>query len=238
MKIRSCMLFCYDFPHKKTQDFIFRLLTEKYEIKYVIAAPWQKLTISPSRFRIAPVHTGLIHPRIICKTFNIKYSVCEHDSANTSTLLKKNPVDIAIISGARILKATTINAAQNKILNIHPGLLPEVRGLDTLLWSIHNTVPIGITSHLVSATIDSGHLIHREKLSLRPDDTIIDISLRLLEKQSDILSLSLKKLKKGTLSQLKNLDLQKTPYHTKMTDTMEEKIIKKFPLWLQKFSTV
>lgn len=236
MKIKKLMLFGYHFPHKKTQDFLFRLLVEGYQIEYVLAAPWQKLNLSPANIRIAPENVGLIHPQKICQRFGINYLVFEHNSQEAIDYLQKHQVDLGIISGARILSKAVIKAAKNKILNIHPGLLPEVRGLDTLLWSIHKNRPLGISAHLLGARIDSGRLIYKEKLRLKKDDTVIDASLRLLEKQTDILVKSLQVLAKKRLDQLKNLNLQNNPYYSKMSRQMEGKTIKKFSSWLKNHS--
>ena len=230
------MLFCYDFPHKKTQDFIFRLQVENFNIKYVIAAPWKKLIIPPSTIKISPEHVGLIHPKIICKKFNIKYIVSNHNSLKTINFLEKNPVDLYIVSGARILAKKVIESARSKILNIHPGLLPEVRGLDTVLWSIYYNVPLGITAHFIGKKIDSGLLIYKEKLSLKLSDSIFDISLRLLEQQTEVLIRSLRILKRSNIRELQNLDLKKTLYNTKMPALLEKKTIGKFAFWLKKFA--
>lgn len=230
------MLFCYDFPHKKTQDFIFRLWVEDYKINYVIAAPWQKLNLSTSAIRIAPENVGLIHPRILCKAFSIPYIISEHNSQTAIRHLKEHPVDLYIISGARILSNPVIKTTKGQIVNIHPGLLPEARGLDTLLWSIYKDLPLGITAHFVGKKIDSGLLIYKEKLCLKKDDIIVDVSLRLLEKQPEILIKTLKILKKKTILDLENLDLQKGQYHTKMSQVLEKEALKRFPDWLKKYS--
>jgi methionyl-tRNA formyltransferase len=238
MKIKDVMLFAYDFPHKKTQDFIFRLIIEGYNIKYVIASPWKKLDIPKPAIRLSPANEGLLHPKDICKRFNIKYYVHDHNSSQSISHLAANPVNLCIISGSRILSNKIITAAQNKIINVHPGLLPQVRGLDTLLWSIYYNVPIGITSHFISGNIDKGLLIYREPLKLRKDDTLIDVSLRLLEKQADILSISLNKLKINSFAPLAKLDNVNSGYNKKMSKEMEESIVKKFPAWLKKIRSM
>ncbi len=233
MKIKTLMLFAYDFPHKKTQDFIIRLLTEGYNIKYIVAAPWKALPIGPSSIRITPRQFGLIHPRLLCKRFKINYIVGAHNSRYTITYLKKNPVDLCIIAGARIISEKTVEATNNKILNVHPGLLPQVRGLDTLMWSINYNIPIGISAHLIGSKIDGGKLIYRKRLPLFKDDSILDISLRLLEMQQDILILALKKLSTVDESRLLDMDTIKSKYNSKMPVLLEKKTLSKFKSWLK-----
>ena len=236
MKIKNLMLFTYDFPHKKTQDFIVRLYAEGYKVTYVIGAPRKKLNIAKSKFRLSPHNVGLVHPHKLCQALGITYLRSSHESKKTIKYLISHPVDLYIVSGARILPEKVIKAANNRILNIHPGMLPEVRGLDTLLWSIHYDVPLGLSAHFISSKIDSGLFIFKEKLFLDKDDTIIEVSLRLLESQTDFLLKTLKKLKGLKMSQLKDQNAYPNPYNTKMPEKLEGKTIKMFNKWLKKFS--
>lgn len=236
MKIKKVMLFAYDFPHKKTQDFLFRLIIEGYKIEYCIAAPWKKLNIKPSTVRIEHKHTGLIHPQLICKKFNIKYLSADHESLQTIKFIKQNPVDLYIIAGARIIKPEVIKACNEKVLNIHPGLLPEVRGLDTVLWSIHYKKRLGLSAHFITSKIDSGILIYKEKLPLYRNDTLFDVTLRLLEYQPEILIKSLNILKEKDIKYFENLNQFQTPYNTKMNPKSEKETINHFHIWLRTFS--
>ncbi len=236
MKTKKIMLFVYDFPHKKTQDFLFRLIIEGYKIDYCIAAPWKKLNITPSSVRIDQKHQGLIHPKKICEFFNIKYKVLDHDSKETNEYIEKNPVDICIIAGARILTNEIIETCQGKVLNIHPGFLPDIRGLDTFLWSIHYKKPLGITAHFITPKIDSGLLIYKEKIPIYKDDTVFDITLRLLEYQIDILIKALKKLEEKKLENLENLLQYKDSYNTKMDSKLERQTLKQLKEWIGMFA--
>ena len=163
MNIKNLILFAYDFPHKKTQDFLFRLIVEGYTINCCIAAPWKKLNINPSTVRVEQKHTGLCHPNLICRKFKIKYLSADHNSKEVVNFITNNPVDMYIIAGARILSPQIIQACKGKILNLHPGLLPEVRGLDTFLWSIFYKKPLGISAHFITPKIDDYPKQLREK---------------------------------------------------------------------------
>lgn len=236
MKTKKLMLFVYDFPHKKTQDFLFKLIVEGYEIEYCIAVPWRKLKIRPSSVRIDQKHESLIHPKKVCDFFNIKYLVLDHNSRETKNYIKKNPVDLFIIAGARILTKEIIEACGGKILNIHPGLLPDVRGLDTFLWSIYYNKPLGITAHFITPKIDSGLLIYKERIPIYKDDSAFDITLRLLEYQTDILVKALKILEKKEMEDLDDLSEHKDLYNGKMDSKLEKKTLKNFKKWIRRFA--
>lgn len=236
MKTQKLMLFIYDFPHKKTQDFLFRLVVEGYKIDYCIAAPWKKLNIQSSSVRVDQKHTGLIHPRLICQRFKIKYLSSDHQSKEAIDFIKKNPVDLYVISGARILSKEVLQACEGRVINIHPGFLPDVRGLDTFLWSIYYKKPLGISAHFITPRLDSGFLIYKEKLSILKDDTPFDVTLRLLEYQTDILIKALKILEKKELEKLEDLSEYKNLYNTKMDEKFEKETLDKFKDWIKLFA--
>ncbi|ONI44408.1 hypothetical protein AN640_05620 [Candidatus Epulonipiscium fishelsonii] len=191
------ILFCYDFPHKKTQDYIYRLLTENIIIDCVIAAPFISISKPNSLIRTKMKHISLIHPKDICQRFNIPYYVIKHNSNECIEKIKFYQGKIGLISGARILDRLVIQAFCKGIINIHPGILPQNRGLDTLKWAIIENLPIGVTSHLIDENIDEGKLIIREEISLYKDDTILDINLRLEELQLNILGKSIQIVKEN-----------------------------------------
>lgn len=237
MKVRNVMIFAYDFPHKKTQDFIFRLTSEGYNIKYIIGAPWKKINSQKSTLRVFPVNEGVIHPKKLSKALGIKYLVSSHNDIRTVKYIKNNPVDLYIIGGARILSVDIIDASANNILNIHPGLLPENRGLDTLLWSIYNDIPIGISAHFISSKIDKGRLIYKEKLKLNSEDTLQEVALRLIEKQSDVLVKTISLINRKGYG-FKDIDFTKSSYFSKMNSEKEKTIPSKFKKWIKKYSTI
>ena len=230
------MLFAYDFPHKKTQDFILRLIAEDYVIDYIIAAPWQKLNIPKGSIRINPRHEGLIAPSLLAKRLKIPYIILPHNSREAIEYLEKHPVHFYIISGARILKSEVIDAARNRIINIHPGLIPQTRGLDTLLWCIYKNQPAGNTAHFIDSGVDSGIIIYKEKLKIYPDDNIIDIALRQIEVQTDILIKALALLRNNKANLIKS-NASKSKYNKKMAPNLEKEAIKGFYQWLNKFSS-
>ena len=191
-------LFAYNFPHKKTQDFIFRLLSEGYTIKTIYAADPVKLNIPPSIIKSKIHHIGLIHPKDIAHSFGIRYVVTHHDSELLIQEAKDSDT-IAIISGSRILKAGVIDCFPKGIINFHPGIIPDARGLDALLWSIYNNKPLGVTAHLIDKRIDAGRILNISQINIYSNDTILDLSERLYEIQLDMLkeAIELTVLNKG-----------------------------------------
>ena len=167
-------VFCYNFPHKKSQDFIIRLFLEGIKVVCVFAADPVELNIPPASIRTKIRHIGLLHPRYIAERLGIEYFVAPHNSSEVITKIKDNNLNLGIIAGARILKAPVIESFSKGIINFHPGLIPEARGLDAMLWSIYKSIPLGVTAHLIDENIDAGYILLKEKIFINPDDTLLD----------------------------------------------------------------
>lgn len=181
-------LFAYNFPHKKTQDFMFRAFVEDLGVACVIAADPVELNIPPSAIRTKLSHLGLVHPSKVAERLGMEYVVLPHDSEATAELLSSRQFDIGIVAGARIIKAHIIEKFSIGIINFHPGLIPEARGLDALLWSIYGNQPLGVTAHLIDRRVDAGRVLLRRPIAIRADDTLLDLSERLYDQQLDMLS--------------------------------------------------
>ena len=112
--------------------------------------------------------------------FNYKYiepasSRTEFDQQVLSEL-QKYPIDLVLLIGyMRIVSPILVNAYKNKILNVHPSLLPKFAGgMDT---DVHADVIIagetetGCTIHIVDEGVDTGPIVLQKKCAVLPADT-------------------------------------------------------------------
>ncbi len=67
--------------------------------------------------------------------------------------------------GKRI-QPEVINAVSGSIVNLHPSLLPQCRGLHPILWALATNTPLGVSIHFVDAGIDTGSLIAQAAVNL------------------------------------------------------------------------
>lgn len=229
-------VFAYNFPHKKTQDFLLRLFLENFKIEFVIAGNPIKLNLSNPTLRVKPNHIDLIHPRVICRKLGIPYKVLNHNSQEVANLLKKNSIDVGVIAGARILKDNIIRSVKKGIINFHPALLPMVRGLDALKWSIYYDIPLGVTAHFIDEKIDAGRIIKKEKIPIYLDDTFIDLSLRLEETQTNMLPKVLNLVKNKELKDFPLLSLKGKKHNPPMAPKDEREVEKKLDEYKKKYA--
>ena len=224
------VVFSYDFPDRRSQDFLLRLFLRQRPIAAVLGAPWRKLSIPPPAHRTRIRHVGLVHPRQVAERIGAPYHALPHAAAETVDLLKSLAPDVGIIAGARILKKPVIDAFRMGIINFHPGMIPEARGLDALLWSIHGDVPLGVTAHLIDEQVDAGRVLIKHPIPIHPDDSALDLSERLYESQLDLLEPAIEAALAG-----EGIGVDpSTPHNRKMTRDQETLALARLPDYVRR----
>ena len=96
--------------------------------------------------------------------------------------LDKYNIRLICLAGfMKILSKYFIQKFKNKIINIHPSLLPKYKGLNTHERVINNNEKFsGCTVHYVNENLDSGKIILRKKVKLLKSDTPKSLAKRIL----------------------------------------------------------
>jgi folate-dependent phosphoribosylglycinamide formyltransferase PurN len=184
---RTIVVFAYDFPHRKSQDVITALVLGGHPVHAVIGAPPVDLGIPTSSVRTKLRRTWVLHPVQVAERLGASYAVMPHEGSEIESFLRELHPDLGIIAGARILKGSVISRFRHGILNLHPGLIPEVRGLDAMLWAIRRDSPLGVTAHLIDQRVDAGTIVARTEIPVFRDDSAVDLTERLYETELTIL---------------------------------------------------
>jgi phosphoribosylglycinamide formyltransferase-1 len=102
-----------------------------------------------------------------------------YDSDDVIALLKNLQVDIIVLAGFLwLVPKNLLNAFPNKIINLHPALLPKFGGKGMYGDNVHKAIlaageeESGITIHFVNAEFDEGEVIHQSKFKIEPGDTL------------------------------------------------------------------
>lgn len=100
-------------------------------------------------------------------------------------LLKQKQVDLVCLAGfMRLLSAWFVEQFPNRILNIHPALLPSFPGLDGQQQALEHGVKFsGCTVHFVDAGLDSGPIVAQAVVPVNDDDTLAELSARILSQE-------------------------------------------------------
>lgn len=230
MNFSTC-LFSYDFPHRKSSEFLSRLIVERLEVAGVIAAPWVDLGARPkARLRIKPKRGPTVDVRTICQRFEIPYVVAAHNSEQAIEAASSFGATAGLIGGARILKGPILSVFERGIVNIHPGLIPEARGLDSLKWSIHEGIPPGVTAHIIDPRVDAGRIVRRETVPIYRSDTLIDVALRVDDAQLEVMPEAMRALVEADSASFQLIGDVGSTYGSMSSD--QEKVVEeKFEEW-------
>lgn len=102
-----------------------------------------------------------------------------YDTDDVINLLKNLQVDIIVLAGFLwLVPESLLKAFPNKIINLHPALLPKFGGKGMYGDRVHQAVldageeESGITIHFVNKQYDEGEMIHQSRFKIEPGDTI------------------------------------------------------------------
>jgi len=131
------------------------------------------------------------------KTFFVdpkKFPSREDHENEIIRLLDEHNTDLVIAAGyMRILSSRFVSAFKNRIINIHPALLPSFPGVDGQKQALDYGVRFtGCTSHFIDEGTDTGPIILQSVIAIEQDDTEASLSLRILKEEHRILPESVK----------------------------------------------
>lgn len=108
----------------------------------------------------------------------------EHDAEIISELRKRGVELVCLAGYMRLLSPDFVQAFPNKIINIHPSLLPAFPGLDAQKQAFDAGVEVtGCTVHYVDELLDHGPVILQREVPRFSDDTVETLSARILEQE-------------------------------------------------------
>ena len=228
-------VFVYNWPHFKTQSGLFNLCLSGFKPIVALSADPVELKFYRSKIRIGPKDLYLHDTREICEFFDIRYEVTKHNSRQCEDIIKSLSLDVGIVLGARIIKQNIIDAFNIGIINMHPGILPQNRGLDNLKWAILKGIKQGVTSHLIDSKIDRGRLIDCQEIAIYKDDTLVDLFLRIQAKEQKMMIEAIERLKNiSSIEDLAPLGDGKN-YHRAVPPEKEILLTEEFKKYLERF---
>ncbi len=104
-----------------------------------------------------------------------------YDRALAELLLARGVELVCLAGFMRLVGQPLLDAFPNRILNIHPSLLPSFRGLDAQRQALEHGVRVtGATVHLVNAELDGGPIVLQAAVPVLDADTVDTLSARVL----------------------------------------------------------
>jgi phosphoribosylglycinamide formyltransferase 1 len=122
--------------------------------------------------------------------------------AEVAAILEAGDVSYVCLAGfMRVLGSCFVRRFSGRILNIHPSLLPAFPGVDAQRQALESGVKFtGCTVHLVDEGVDTGPIVHQAVVPVLDDDTVENLSARILQQEHRIYPEALKMLVEGRIS--------------------------------------
>lgn len=134
-------------------------------------------------------------------------AVYETDEDKIIELLKENNIDLIVLAGyLKIITPKFVDEFRNKIINIHPSLIPSFCGKGYYGEKVHQGVidygakVTGATVHFVDEGADTGAIIIQEAVNVEQDDDAKSLAKRVLEVEHRILKESIRLFCENKLS--------------------------------------
>ena len=136
--------------------------------------------------------------------YKIPYVIIDHRLCNSRVEhdklviqnLEERSVELVVMAGwMRIVGEELINKFKNRLINIHPSLLPSFKGVDAIQQAIDKRVTItGCTVHYVQKEVDSGSIIIQAAVPLKEQDNKDTLKKRIQDMEHIILPLAIAKV--------------------------------------------
>ncbi len=134
-------------------------------------------------------------------------AIYETDEDKIIELLKENNIDLIVLAGyLKIITPKFVDEFRNKIINIHPSLIPSFCGKGYYGEKVHQGVidygakVTGATVHFVDEGADTGAIIMQEAVNVEQDDDAKSLAKRVLEVEHRILKESIRLFCENKLS--------------------------------------
>jgi phosphoribosylglycinamide formyltransferase 1 len=127
-----------------------------------------------ARAREAGIESICINPR--------QYADRDSYDRALADALRQRHVGLVCLAGfMRLIGRPLLDAFPNRILNIHPSLLPSFRGLDAQRQALEHGVKVsGVTVHLVTPDLDDGPIVLQAAVPVQEGDTVDTLAARIL----------------------------------------------------------
>ena len=113
--------------------------------------------------------------------------------------LREAHVDLVCLAGfMRLLSPSFVEAFPNKVLNIHPSLLPSFPGVNAQRQAFEYGVKVtGVTVHLVNVELDAGPIVMQAPVEVGHDDTAESLAARILAEEHRIYPAAIQRMLDG-----------------------------------------
>lgn len=125
----------------------------------------------------------------------------DFDRALRDALLARG-VELVVLAGfMRVLTTAFLDAFPDRVINVHPALLPAFPGVDAQAQALaYGAKVTGCTVHLVDAGVDTGPILAQAAVPVRDDDTVESLRARILAEEHRLLPAAVRDVAAGRVT--------------------------------------
>ena len=149
---------------------------------------YSKLKSSKIKVKLVIANKKNIHSIVLAKKNKINFKIINYSNVKKAEIkilnyLSKNKINFIFLAGfMKILSKYFIKKYKNRIINIHPSLLPKYKGLNTHERAIKKKDKFsGCTVHFVNEKLDSGKIILQKKVKIFKSDNPKSLAKKILK---------------------------------------------------------
>jgi folate-dependent phosphoribosylglycinamide formyltransferase PurN len=109
--------------------------------------------------------------------FALKFIADHHHSGAIENIAARG-VDLALQVGSVMIRKALLEAPKVGVLNLHAGMLPRYRGLDSAMWAVLEGGVHGVSAHLLAAGVDTGPIVLTERVLIVPGESVSQLLAR------------------------------------------------------------
>ena len=115
------------------------------------------------------------------------HEVESHNDSACREILQAYGPTLVVLGGTRIIRPSILAIPTRGAVNAHPGLLPRLRGSSSVGWALYKDLPVGSTTHLIDAQVDTGPIILRRRLPVHRGESYEQIVRRVLALSGELM---------------------------------------------------
>lgn len=167
---------------------------ERLSATVVLVAGDREEAQAVARARAAGIPTAVVSPKA--------FPTRDDYDAEVAKILRDAGAEVVVLAGyLRIVTNRLLHAFPQRVINIHPSLLPAFPGLHAQRQALAHGVKVsGCTVHFVDEAVDSGAIILQAAVPVSEDDTETALAERILAEEHRILPQALQLYAEGRLS--------------------------------------
>lgn len=163
-----------DVPHRKTEEVVHGLLAKGIAAITIFTVPFVERKSRAPLFCHRPDPFKAAHASELAALFP---RVSYHALGGMDDF-PADAVDVVLMTGGVLVPDAVLSRSSVIFLNVHAGLIPDVRGLDAFKWAILDDRPLGVTLHEIDARVDMGRILMCRPTPIMADDSLASCAAR------------------------------------------------------------